>query len=61
MSTWKYDSDEDYYESLSINHDDQEYDGDDDDFDPRECDRAAEIYEGFYLILSIVIGVSCPL
>lgn len=50
MSIWKYDSDEDYYESLSINHDDQEYDGDDDDddFDPRECDRAAEIYEGFY-------------
>lgn len=47
MNAWKYDSDEDYYESLSINHDDQEYDGDD-DFDPRECDRAAEIYEGFY-------------
>lgn len=48
MSTWKYDSDEDYYESLSINHDDQEYDGDD-DFDPRECDRAAEMWERQFL------------
>lgn len=49
MSTWKYDSDEDYYESLSINHADQEYDGDDDDFDPRECDRAAEMWERQFL------------
>lgn len=45
MNALKYDSDED----LALNHDDQEYDGDDDDFDPRECDRAAEMWERQFL------------
>lgn len=47
MSTWKYDSDVDYYESLAINKQDQEY-YEDDSFDPRECDKAALDYELTY-------------
>lgn len=41
ISTWDYDSDEDYYEALAINQKDQEYEPDD-SFDPRECDECAE-------------------
>ncbi|MDK9429961.1 hypothetical protein QP016_04300 [Gallibacterium anatis] len=36
-----------FEEELPINREDQEYEPDD-SFDPSECDRAAEIYEGFY-------------
>lgn len=47
ISPWNYDNPDDYYESLAINKQDQEY-YEDDSFDHRECDRAALIYELTY-------------
>ena len=47
MNAWKYDSDEDYYEALAINHEDQSEPDDDDYSDEKygyECDLAAEIH-----------------
>ncbi|WKT00499.1 hypothetical protein NYR30_04215 [Gallibacterium salpingitidis] len=47
ISPLSYDSDVDYYESLAINHEDQDY-YEDDYVDPSECDKAALDYELTY-------------